>query len=57
MAKNGFGLAFDEDAAREILSCSEIRILIDLKNGFCDAKAWGCDLSFDYVKINASYRS
>lgn len=57
LAKNGFGLNFDEDAAHEILSCSEIRILIDLKNGFCDAKAWGCDLSFDYVKINASYRS
>ncbi|GAB5081879.1 bifunctional glutamate N-acetyltransferase/amino-acid acetyltransferase ArgJ [Hominimerdicola sp. 21CYCFAH17_S] len=54
---NGFGLAFDEEKAAEILSKDEIEILIDLKQGDVSATAWGCDLTYEYVKINGDYRS
>ncbi|MEJ8553060.1 bifunctional ornithine acetyltransferase/N-acetylglutamate synthase [Tepidibacter sp. Z1-5] len=55
--KNGKGISFDEELAKNILSQEHINIIIDLKDGQYCATAWGCDLSFDYVKINASYRS
>ena len=55
--KEGAGLAFDEDKARKILQEKEIIIKIDLQSGENCATAWGCDLTYDYVKINASYRS
>lgn len=51
------GINFSEDVAKEILSEEEIKILIDLHDGSHNAVAWGCDLTFDYVKINAEYRS
>ena len=51
------GISFSEDVAKEILSEDEIKILIDLHDGTHSAVAWGCDLTFDYVKINAEYRS
>jgi len=54
---NGTGAGFDEDKATEILSAAEIAINIDLKEGNSSATAWGCDLTYDYVKINADYRS
>jgi glutamate N-acetyltransferase / amino-acid N-acetyltransferase len=54
---NGQGLLFDENRAREILSQKDIRITVDLGMGEHNVTAWGCDLSYDYVKINASYRS
>lgn len=55
---NGAGIDFSEKAATEILSEDEIKIVIDLhSNGDGKAIAWGCDLTFDYVKINAEYRS
>lgn len=57
MAKNGGGLAFDEAKAKKILEEKEIIILVDLKIGQEEAVAWTCDFSYDYVKINASYRS
>jgi glutamate N-acetyltransferase/amino-acid N-acetyltransferase len=57
VAEKGKGLAFDEDAARKILEQEEITITVDLNLGSCEAKAWGCDLTYDYVKINADYRS
>ncbi len=57
MAENGMGLLFDEDLAREELKKDEVRIIIDLKSGDASATAWGCDLSYDYVRINADYRS
>ncbi len=57
ICRDSSGVHFNEEEAREILSCTEIKIEIDLKSGRYEAKAWGCDLSFDYVKINASYRT
>ena len=57
VCKNGAGIEFSEEFAKEILSESEITIDIDLndKNGY--AEAFGCDLTYDYVKINGDYRS
>ncbi len=57
IAKNGVGVKFNENKAKNILSAEKIKILIDLKDGEYNAKAWGCDLSYDYIKINADYRS
>lgn len=57
MAEDGQGLAFDEDKAKKILEEKEIYITVDLKIGKVEAVAWTCDFSYDYVKINASYRS
>ncbi|MGN0650827.1 MAG: bifunctional glutamate N-acetyltransferase/amino-acid acetyltransferase ArgJ [Oscillospiraceae bacterium] len=54
---DGAGITFSEDAAKEILSEEEIKILIDLHSGEGSAIAWGCDLTFEYVKINAEYRT
>ena len=54
---NGAGVDFSEEKAKEILLENEIDILVDLNDGDFDATAWGCDLSYDYVKINADYRS
>ena len=54
---DGAGISFDEAVAKEILSEEEIKILVDLHCGHENAVAWGCDLTFDYVKINAEYRS
>lgn len=53
----GAGISFSEKAAAEILAEEEIKILIDLRDGSHSAVAWGCDLTFDYVKINAEYRT
>lgn len=53
----GSGLVFDENAAAKILSEKEIVIKAYLHSGTASATAWGCDLSYDYVKINGSYRS
>ncbi|MGE5417068.1 MAG: bifunctional glutamate N-acetyltransferase/amino-acid acetyltransferase ArgJ [Acidobacteriota bacterium] len=57
MAANGMGIAFNEDAARKDLANEVVKVKLDLKQGTGQATAWGCDLSYDYVKINASYRS
>ncbi|MFK4784466.1 bifunctional glutamate N-acetyltransferase/amino-acid acetyltransferase ArgJ [Fusobacterium sp. MFO224] len=57
VVKNGAGVTFSEESIKEILKENEINILVDLKNGSHNAKAWGCDLSYQYVKINGSYRS
>ena len=57
MAENGMGLHFDEEQARRELEKDPVVITVDLKSGSESAVAWGCDLSYDYVKINASYRS
>jgi glutamate N-acetyltransferase/amino-acid N-acetyltransferase len=54
---NEGGISFSEEAAAEILAEEEIKILIDLHSGEGGAIAWGCDLTFDYVKINAEYRT
>jgi len=54
---NGAGVDFSEEKAKEILLCNEIRILIGLGDGNGNATAWGCDLTYDYVKINGDYRT
>ncbi len=54
---SGNGLAFSEEDAARVLSADEIQILVDLHQGSVSAQAWGCDLTYDYVKINADYRS
>lgn len=57
VCKNGAGVDFSEDIAKEILSEEEIKIIVSLNSGDGNAIAWGCDLTFDYVKINAEYRT
>ncbi|MDS1029348.1 bifunctional glutamate N-acetyltransferase/amino-acid acetyltransferase ArgJ [Bacillota bacterium LX-D] len=57
MAQDGVGLMFDEAKAKEILTEKDITIVVDFKQGENKATAWGCDFSYDYVKINSSYRS
>ena len=57
VAEDGRGLDFDEDLAKEILLEKDIRVFIDLKDGSAKATAWGCDLSYEYVRINGDYRS
>ena len=57
VAKNGQGLAFDEEKALALLSKDTIDVLIDLHEGKGEAVGWGCDLTHDYVSINADYRS
>ncbi|MCL4424265.1 MAG: bifunctional glutamate N-acetyltransferase/amino-acid acetyltransferase ArgJ [Firmicutes bacterium] len=57
VAANGQALAFDEAQAARILGKDEVKILVELKSGKDEATVWGCDLSYDYVKINGSYRS
>lgn len=57
VAKDGGGLSFDEEKAAEILKEKSIIILVDLKQGTEKATAWGCDLTYDYVKINGAYRT
>ena len=57
LCKNGAGVPFSEEIAAEILHEKEIDILVDLKSGSFEATAWGCDLTYDYVKINGDYRT
>jgi len=57
VCKNGAGVAFSEDIAKQVLSENEIKIKISLEDGKGQAVAWGCDLTYDYVKINGDYRS
>lgn len=57
VCRNGAGVSFSEEIAAKILSGDEIFINIDLGIGDVTAKAWGCDLTYDYVKINGDYRS
>ena len=57
ISKNGMGLPFDEVKAKEILLQDEIMILINMNSGKHSSIAWGCDLSYEYVKINGDYRS
>ncbi|MCR4807739.1 MAG: bifunctional glutamate N-acetyltransferase/amino-acid acetyltransferase ArgJ [Lachnospiraceae bacterium] len=54
---HGVPLDFDEDEALKILKEDEVTVFIDMHEGAYEATAWGCDLTYDYVKINADYRS
>ena len=57
VCKNGSGIPFSEEKAKEILLEEEIYVLVNLNDGKGEAKAFGCDLTYDYVKINGDYRS
>lgn len=57
VCKNGAGIPFSEEKAKEILLESEIEILVELNSGEYSSCAWGCDLTYDYVKINGDYRT
>lgn len=57
VCRNGAGIEFSEEFAAKVLAEDEIYINIDLQQGEVQAKAWGCDLTYDYVKINGDYRS
>ncbi len=57
VCKNGAGVEFSEEKAKEILLEEEIDIVVDLNNGEYNTVAWGCDLTYDYVKINGDYRT
>ena len=57
VCKNGAGVDFSEEKAKEILVEKEIQVLINLNSGNESATAWGCDLTYDYVKINGDYRT
>ena len=57
VCKDGAGVDFSEEKAKEILLESEITIKIDLGDGDAKSVAWGCDLTYDYVKINGDYRT
>ncbi len=57
VCKNGAGIEFSEEIAKEILLRDEIEILVSLGSGEYSATAWGCDLTYDYVKINGDYRT
>ena len=57
VCKDGAGVPFSEEVAKEILLEKDIEILISLGDGSFGASAWGCDLTYDYVKINGDYRT
>ena len=57
VCKNGAGIEFSEEIAKEILLQKEIEIIVGLGDGPFSATAWGCDLTYDYVKINGDYRT
>ena len=57
VCRGGMGLDFDEEAARSILSQDEVVIDVHLHEGEHEATCWGCDLTYEYVKINGDYRT
>ena len=57
VCKNGCGIDFSEDIAKRVLSEDEIEILVSLNDGSANSTAWGCDLTYDYVRINGDYRT
>ena len=57
VCKNGAGIPFSEEIAKQVLLEKEIEILVELNSGDVSSTAWGCDLTYDYVKINGDYRT
>ncbi len=57
VCRNGAGIPFSEEEAKKVLLEDEIDILVELNSGTASAEAWGCDLTYDYVKINGDYRT
>lgn len=57
LIENGVALTYSEEKATEILSQAEVTVTADIKEGDIEATAWGCDLTHEYININADYRS
>jgi len=57
VCRAGSGIPFSEEEAKQVLLQKEIEILVDLNDGGAASVAWGCDLTYDYVKINGDYRT
>ena len=57
VCENGAGVDFSEEIAKEILLEDEIEINVNLNSGVVSSTAWGCDLTYEYVKINGDYRT
>lgn len=57
VCKNGRGIDFDVEKVIEILRCDEVKVVVKIGSGIGQAVAWGCDLTYDYVKINADYHT
>ena len=57
IVKDGIATYYSEEKATRILSCNPVRAILDLHAGEAEATAWGCDLTYEYVSINADYRS
>ena len=56
VCRNGVGVDIDEEYASEILGEDEIEICITIDNGNASATCWGCDITYDYIKLNGNYR-
>ena len=57
VCRQGDGLAFDEELAKKVLSQKEVVIAVNLNEGCESVECWGCDLTYEYVKINGDYRT
>ena len=57
VCRSGYGVPFSEEEAATVLREDEIYIDVNLNQGEASGKAWGCDLTYDYVRINGDYRS
>ena len=57
VCKMGASVVFSEEDAKQVLLQDEVDVLITLRDGDATATAWGCDLTYDYVKINGDYRT
>ena len=57
VCEQGRGLPFDEDKAKKILTEHDVEILVDLHSGSAQCTCWGCDITYDYIKINGDYRT
>jgi len=57
VCENGRGLSFNEDFAKKILTEHDIIIDIEMNSGTGECTCWGCDITYDYIKINGDYRS
>ena len=57
VCKDGYGISFDEELAKKILHQEQVQVIVDLKDGEEEAEAYGCDLTYEYVRINGEYRS
>ena len=57
ICKGGLLTDYSEEEASAVLAAPEVRVIVDMHQGEAEATAWGCDLTYDYVKINADYRS